>query len=267
MPGVWEVRLTDVDDTRVFDAEQAEKTEPVPPTPATLTVSALAAEVTVLDEGGALVQPGAGPESPTRDLLIANRMAPFTGSLASGPVGSARRAMPEIREKEQQVYDVEVLPGSTALVARALRPSDPDADLDVYVFDGTGERVRAGGVDGDLVGDETVIVKNPAAGKWKIVVDAPTVPAGTTRYEYQDIVFNSLYGMVGVADLPQERGAGARWAAKANVWISAAARASGRGPFAALLVQGQTKEGDTYLLNLSELTRSGAGPSAGPLQK
>ena len=266
MPGVWEVRLTDVDDTRIFDAEQAEKTEPVPPTPATLTVSTLAAEVTVLDEGVAFVPPGPRAASPTQDLLITNRMAPFTGSVASIPAGSARRASFEIREKEQQVFDVEVLPGSTALVARALKPSDPGADLDVYVFDGTGERVRAAGVDGDLMGDETVIVKNPAAGKWKIVVDAPTVPSGNTKYEYQDIVFNSLYGSVGIADLPQERGAGARWTAKAHVWISAAARASGREPYAALLVQGQTKEGDTYLVSLSEMTAR-PGANARPDQK
>ena len=266
MPGVWEVRLTDVDDTRVFDAEQAEKPEPVPPTPATLTVSILATEVTVLDDASSLVQPGAGTSSATHDLLITNRMAAFTGSVASISVGSARRANPVIREKEQQVFEVEVLPGSTALVARAVKPSDPGADLDLYVFDCTGEKVRSGGVDGDLVGDEIVIIKNPAAGKWKIVVDAPTVPMGSTSFEYQEVVFNPLYGMVSIADLPQERSLGARWSGKAHTWVSAAAKTLGREPYTALLVQGQTKEGDTFLLSLSEMTAS-PGSEKRPDQK
>ena len=266
MPGVWEVKLTDVDDTRIFDAEQAEKPEPVPPTPATLTVSVLAAEVTVLDEGGGSGRPDPGARSETRDLFITNRMAAFTGSAASIPMGSARRASPLIREKEQLAFELEVLPGSTALVVRALKPSDPGADLDVYVFDGTGERVRTGGLDGDLTGDETVIIKNPAAGKWKIVVDAPTVPTGSTTFEYQEVVFNPLYGMVGIADLPQERSVGARWSGKAHTWVSAAAGSLGREPFAGLLVQGQTKEGDTFLLSLSEMT-AGPGPERQPNQK
>jgi len=33
MPGMWEVRLTDIADTQTFDWQQAKKAEPVPPTP------------------------------------------------------------------------------------------------------------------------------------------------------------------------------------------------------------------------------------------
>ena len=41
MPGVWEVRLQDVEDTRNFDWQQAKKPEHVPTTAVTITVSAL----------------------------------------------------------------------------------------------------------------------------------------------------------------------------------------------------------------------------------
>ena len=250
MPGVWEVRLTDIEDTRTFDWQQAEKSEPVPPTTATLTVSALAAEVTVADGEVYLSQPGAVSGGATKDLSITNRMAAFTGSVASVPVGSARRERHTIREKEQQVFEVEVLPGSTAFVARAFRLSDPGADIDVSVFDGTGEKVQAGGMDGDPVGEESVIVQNPAAGKWKIVVDALTVPSGSTAFEYLDVVFNPSYGMVSIADLPQERSVGARWTVKAHTWISVAAHAPGREPYPAVLVQGQVKDAGSFLVSL-----------------
>src|SRR5581483_3355540 len=41
-PGVYEVRLTDIEDTRTFDWKASEAGTPVPPTKVTLTVSALA---------------------------------------------------------------------------------------------------------------------------------------------------------------------------------------------------------------------------------
>jgi hypothetical protein len=265
MPGVWEVRLTDVEDTRTFDWQQAEKPEPVPPTPATVIVSALATEVTIQDGVGNPVQPGAGTGNAAYDLSVTNRMAAFTGSAVSVPIGSARRERPVIREKEQQVFEVEVLPGTTALVARASKPSDSGADIDVYVFDGTGEKVQAGGVDGDPVGDESVIVQNPAAGKWKIVVDAAAVPSGSTTYEYLEVVFNPSYGMISVADLPQERSLGARWTTKAHTWVSTAAHAPGREPYAALFVLGQMKDAGSYLVSFYGLTAS-PGPEERPDQ-
>ena len=245
MPGMWEVRLSDIADTRTFDWEQAKKSEPVPATPATLTVSALATEVTV-----------AGTGSATYELSITNRMAAYTGSVAGVPMGSARRERPVIREKEQQLFEVEVLPGSTVLVVRALNLSDPLADIDVYVFDCTDEPCRRAGADGDPVGDELVIVRNPAAGTWKIVVDAPTVPSGSTTYEYMDVVFNPSYGMVGIADLPQEHAVGAQWTASAHTWMAATEHAPGRAPFAALFVQGRPKDGEPFLVSLRELTAS-----------
>lgn len=45
MPGVWEIRLSDVADTQTFDWEQARKPDPVPPTAARLVVSTHAVEV------------------------------------------------------------------------------------------------------------------------------------------------------------------------------------------------------------------------------
>src|SRR6185503_6438080 len=110
--------------------------------------------------------------------------------------------------------------GSPTLLVRAGKPSDASADLDVFVYDCTGKECRAAGTDSDPQGDETVTVQNPAAGKWKIVVDASSVPSGSTSYDYLDIVFNQAFGIVGVTDQPAKRPDGARWTAKANVWTA-----------------------------------------------
>jgi hypothetical protein len=256
--GVWEVRLTDVADTRTFDWEQAKQLEPVPPTPATVTVTALSAEASVMAHGGPVDPASSGAEGATYDLWITNPMATFDGGAVSTPLGSARDEMHEISDKEQHIFEVEVLPGSTGLLARAFNTSDSDADLDVYVFDCTGDECTPARTDADPEGDEAEYVSDPSAGLWKIIVDASSVPSGTTSYEYLDVVFNPSFGTVSVADLPQERAEGSRWMAKAHTWTAGMAHESGRTPYAALLVEGRTTQGETFRVSLLELTATSA---------
>lgn len=258
-PGVWEVRLTDVADTRTFDWEQAKKLEPVPPTPATLTVTGLSATASVMAYGSEVVDPsGSRAEGTTYDLWITNQMAAFEGGAVSTPLGSARSETHEINDREQHVFEVEVLPGSTGLVARAFNTSDPEADLDVYVFDCTGDECTPARTDADPEGDESEFVSNPSAGTWKIVVDAASVPEGHTTYEYLDVVFNPSYGMVSVADLPQDRAEGTRWMTKAHTWVAGMTHEAGRAPYAALILEGRTGQGETFRVSLLELTKSRA---------
>ncbi len=255
-PGVWEVRLTDVADTRTFDWKQARKDEPVPPTPATLTVSALAVEVAMAGSGEATSakDAAASPTPAVQDVWITNRMAGFTGGAMTTPMGSARSERRGIANQEQQIFELEVLPGSTALLARASHPSDSQADLDVFVFDCTGEECKAAQVDGDPVGDELVFVKNPAAGTWKVVVDGFSVPSDVTEYDYLDVVLNPAYGMTSTTDLPQDRTEGDRWLAKVNSWTAPAPHEAGRSSFRALLIEG-TLDGGSYPVSLLELGR------------
>ncbi|MBT3497881.1 MAG: S8 family serine peptidase [Gemmatimonadales bacterium] len=256
--GVWEVRLTDVADTRTFDWEQAKKLEPVPPTPATVTITALSAGVSVMAHGGSVDTSGSDTEGTTYDLWITNPMAKFDGGAVNTPLGSARAETHEITEKEQHVFEIEVLPGSTGLIARAFDATDSDADLDVYVFDCTGDECTPARTDADPEGDESEFVSAPAAGTWKIVVDASNVPSGSTSYQYLDVVFNPSYGTVSVADIPQERAEGSRWMAKAHTWTAGMTHDPGRRPYAALVVEGRTTGGETFLVNLLELATAPA---------
>jgi hypothetical protein len=242
MAGIWEIRLSDIADTRTFDWEQAKKLEPVPPTPATLTLTAYAAEVVATQTGGM-----------TYDVSVTNGMAKLTASAMSMAVGSAHRQRPTINHKEQHMYEVEVLPGSRFLATRVQGVADPHADLDVYVYNCTEERCTQAASDADPLGDEMILVRNPAAGTWKIVVDAHSVPSGSTTYDYLDVVFNPSYGQVAVTDTPDERAQGGAWTTTAHTWTSPAEHAPGRAPFAAVLIQAQPKGGDAFLVTLQEL--------------
>ena len=247
--GTWEVRLGDIADTRTFDWEQAKKAEPVPPTKATLTVSALAADVEVVTDE-TVVDNGAGEHQ----VWIANRMAAFEGGAVTTAAGSARRGYHRIGARAQDVYEVEVLPGSTALMVR-VGAVDVEGrgggavpgDLDVYVFDCTGDECRAARVDGDPEGDEVVIVHDPAPGMWKVVVDAASVPGEGATYSYLDVVFNAAYGTVAVIDMPQERASGARWTTTAHGWAAMAAHARGREPYLGVVVEGRAGGGGYWV--------------------
>ncbi len=263
--GTWEVRLGDIADTRTFDWEQAKKDEPVPPTAATLTVSALAAEVEVVSADLA-VDNGAATGAGTHQVWITNRMATFTGGAVNTAVGSARRQARTISAREQHVYEIEVLPGSSALMVRtsveSVEGGGADAgagaggaDLDVYVFDCTGEECTGVRTDGDPVGDETVVVHSPAAGTWKVVVDAASAP-GEVAYRYLDVVFNPAFGTVSAIDMPQERATGARWTTTAHGWAALAAHGEGRGPYLGVVVEGGSGDA-TYWVTMGEV---GAGP-------
>ena len=247
--GTWEVRLGDIADTRTFDWEQAKKAEPVPPTKATLTVSALAADVEVVTDE-TVVDNGVGEHQ----VWIANRMAAFEGGAVTTAAGSARRGYHRMGARDQDVYEVEVLPGSTALMVRvgAVETGGQGGgadgvDLDVYVFDCTGDECRAARVDGDPEGDEVVIVHDPAPGMWKVVVDAASVPGEEATYSYLDVVFNAAYGTVAVIDMPQERASGARWTTTAHGWAAMAAHARGREPYLGVVVEGRAGGGGYWV--------------------
>jgi hypothetical protein len=142
------------------------------------------------------------------------------------------------------------------LLVRASGIADANADLDVYVFNCTGEDCNNPETDSDPVGDEVVSVENPAAGKWKVVIDGASVPSGSTTFAYLDVVFNQSFGAIATTDLPAKRKVGEEWTTRMHTWLAGSLPA-GRQPFAALLLQG--KQGSaTFGLGLLELAAPGA---------
>ena len=125
--------------------------------------------------------------------------------------------------------------GSTSLRATIGSPSDPGADLDLFVFNCTaGTCVQAGqSADGDS--EESVTINNPAAGLWAVLVDGFAVPAGTTTYNYVDVFINPAFGALSITDANALRPSGASWDVAGTVTANAAP-ATGRVLLANVLV-------------------------------
>jgi hypothetical protein len=166
--------------------------------------------------------------------------------VTSYPLGSAHNERPTIREHQQHVYEIDVPPGSAALRVAVGNPSDTAADLDVYVYDCTKKECKNGGASADPGSDEAVMVQHPAAGKWKVVVEGASAPSGQTAYDYSDIVFNQVYGMVAVTDTTGKRQADTPWTVQTNEWI--ASIPTGRTPYAAVLLEGQVAPAQPFTM-------------------
>lgn len=208
--GVWEVT---VDARRNSDSPDA---------PYMLTASILGASVSPNPD---IIASATAGVPITRSYDITNLLGAFTGRAVGTALGSAFLATPTIAHHEQQTFDVTVPAGSTSLRATIGSPSDPAADLDLFVYNCTGASCVLAGQSADGDSEESVTIANPAVGLWRVLVDGYSVPAGTTTYNYVDVFANPAFGSVSVTDANALRPAGATWTVPGSVTANAAPEA------------------------------------------
>ncbi|HYU58683.1 MAG TPA: pre-peptidase C-terminal domain-containing protein, partial [Actinomycetota bacterium] len=157
-----------------------------------------------------------------RSYTITNNLAAFTGRAVGTTLGSALRGRFTIANLEQQERTVNVTAGSTSLRATIGNPSDPGADLDLFVFNCTSGTCVLAGQSADGDSEESVTINNPAAGEWLVLVDGFSVPAGTTQYDYVDVFVNPAFGSISVTDANALRPSGSSWTVPASVTANSA---------------------------------------------
>ena len=162
-----------------------------------------------------------------RSYTLTNVLGTFTGRAVGTTFGSARLDTFSIGHHVLQSYDTTVTAGSTSLRATIGGPSDPAADLDLFVYNCTTGTCMLAGQSADGDSEESVTIANPAAGLWRIEVDGFNVPAGTTTYNYVDVFTNAAFGAVSVTDANAVRPSGSSWTVPGSVTANSAP-ASGR---------------------------------------
>ena len=156
-----------------------------------------------------------------RSYTITNLFGAFTGRAVGSDARQREGRSADDREpRPAAVRTVNVSAGSTSLRATIGDPSDPRADLDLFVFAAStpGEPcVAALGQAADGDSEESVTIANPAAGTWAVLVDGFAVPAGTTPYDYVDVFTNAAFGSVSITDANALRPAGSSWTVPGRV--------------------------------------------------
>lgn len=179
IPGVWEIEV------------EARRTSPSLNNP--FQIRAAVQGVTVTPSTVTLPSVATGVATPV-SWTVTNNYGPVTVKGVGGPLGSASVQRPTIADGAQQQYTVVVPAGATKFEAAINNPSDPAADLDLFVYrDGV---LVAQSADGDS--DESVSLANPAAGTYTVVIDGYAVPSGSTSYDYRDVFYSPALGTLSV---------------------------------------------------------------------
>jgi hypothetical protein len=208
MPGVWEVS---VDARRSSDAMEA---------PYTLTASILGASVTPNPDTIASATVGTPV---ARSYTATNLFGPFTGRMVGTSMGSARRGVESIAHHAVDTFHTTIPAGTATFRATIGSPSDPAADLDLFLYRCATEATPTSactpsGSNADGDSEESVTVNNPAAGLWRVEVDGFNVPAVTTTYNYIDVFHTTApQGTISVTDANALRPAGASWTVPGTV--------------------------------------------------
>ena len=157
-----------------------------------------------------------------RSYTLTNIFGAFTGRAVGTALGSARVGPFTIAHLAQQQYQTVIPAGTTSFRATIGSPSDPAADLDLFVFRCNPACVQVGSsADGDS--EESVTLNSPVAATYVVLVDGFDVPAGTTTYKYVDVFFTTpSFGTIAVTDANALRPAGASWTVPATVTANAA---------------------------------------------
>ncbi len=197
-PGVWEIEI------------ESRRTSPLLDNPYALDVNVLGAEF----DPAVRTVPEAKAGTPTPvQWTVNNKGAAVDGKLVGGPLGSARVERPTFTKGQSTPVDPALLErkvvigeGVERLDVAVGNTSDPNADLDLYVYRQDGS-LAASSADGDS--EESVSLTKPAPGEYKIQVAPYAVAAGTTSFDYRDVFYAPSLGRVTVgADASVKLGAG-----------------------------------------------------------
>lgn len=170
MPGVWEIVILNDRDLFVLDRDT--------------TASAFNTYDLTVRAFGARLDVVSNRTAPT----VSNKMASIATRVVWSSLGILHaRRITLTRDASQPLFEIAVPRASESLVVNLANVSDVTADLDLYLFDCTSGYciLRGARVGGDRT--ETIILYQPAAGKWKVVVDGFSLRSGAAQADYTEI--------------------------------------------------------------------------------
>lgn len=145
-----------------------------------------------------------------KEVAFINQLGSFNGGVAETPLGSAFTARPMLTTGGMpKVYEMNVPPGATRIIARIGGTSDANVDLDLYLFDCTSKECVLKDFSQRDGSNEQVEVESPAAGHWKVVIDPFLAPSGETSCDYEDMFTHRAFGMITPRAKPSSQDIGA----------------------------------------------------------
>ncbi len=147
------------------------------------------------------------------ELTWVNRFASIDHAAVQAQLGTRRTEHVVVDSAAgPTTFDLQVAPGTTMLRVEATPTADSTADVDLYLYDCTGERCYLWDDDHGVSATKALLVRAPSPGTWKVVLDPARVPGGTTPVTYVAVLTNPAYGTVEVDSSAAPRRPGEQWA-------------------------------------------------------
>jgi hypothetical protein len=155
------------------------------------------------------------------EITFLNTHAKFAGGIATTALASTYSATRTIKAGEQVTYEIDLAPGAATVGATLTANENDGADLDLYLFDCTGAQCVLRDFSTGNGSSGQVAVDSPAAGKWKVVIDAFRGLAQVVTYQYKDYFLHRAFGQLETSGGPREIESGAVVTQPVTVNVSA----------------------------------------------
>jgi hypothetical protein len=201
-------------------------------------------------------------DSDQLDVGFVNRQGSFVGAVSNEPLGSGYSDRPFFTNQDPpRIYEIDVPPGTETLRAQINAATDPGTDLDLYLYEctpnrcgiyepllhhnckGNGCELKAFGIGPSA--NEVVEVANPNPGKWKVVVDPVSLPAGKIQCNYLDLFTHRAFGQISSDQKAQPRAGATSWEEQVKVAVNAVPH-GGRNLMALIKMTSDRAETVTY---------------------
>lgn len=160
------------------------------------------------------------PTDNSTTLWMNNIYAPLQSSSVITEIGARRVLEDTGGSSGMRAYNISVLPESSSLRV-AVSPADGRARMGLYLYDCVTGSCKLWGSDVfTRPTEKSLVVPNPRAGLWRVVVDAS---AAGTAFKYTEIVAHPRFGSGTVAGENVARRTGARWNQKVRYEVKAPA--------------------------------------------
>lgn len=186
-PGVWQITI---DNTNVLEAGVSRQRASFQVTASLLGVS--------------FSSPPSTDAAMRSEITYLNTHAKFAGGIATTALASTYSATRTIKAGEQVTFEIDVAPDASRVGATLAVNENNPADLDLYLFDCTGAQCVLRDFSTGNGSSEQVAVDSPAAGKWKVVIDAFAVAAQGVTYQYKDYFLHRAFGQIETPNGPRE---------------------------------------------------------------
>ncbi|MFF8408894.1 S8 family serine peptidase [Streptomyces omiyaensis] len=182
MAGVWEFQV------------ESRRTSPLLDNPFRLTATVQGA---TLDPRSATIDEAALHTPVERTFTAVNAFAPVKARPVGGPLGAVSHARPTVADQQLTGKQITVPRDATRFEVALGNPSDPKADLDLFLVHQSGTLAGSSTNGGS---EERITVKDPAPGYYLLYIAGTAVPSGSTAFDVQDTMFSESLGAVTVDD-------------------------------------------------------------------